>query len=63
MPYGNKKVWHRIRFSEAIAGTMDIHIEAEEKCAEFKGVESSLIYSSGYAANVGLIPSSEGQMT
>ena len=40
----------------AIAGTMDIHIEAEEKCAEFKGVESSLIYSSGYAANVGLIP-------
>ena len=41
----------------AIAGTMDIHLEAEDKVAEFKGVESSLIYSAGYTANVGLIPS------
>lgn len=41
----------------AIAGTMDIHLEAEKKVAEFKGVESSLIYSAGYTANVGLIPS------
>ncbi len=40
----------------AIAGTMDIHLAAEEKVAEFKGVEAALIYSSGYAANVGLIP-------
>jgi len=40
----------------AIAGTMDIHLEAEQKVAEFKGVESSLIYSAGYTANVGLIP-------
>jgi len=40
----------------AIAGTMDIHLEAERKCAEFKDVESSLIYSAGYTANVGLIP-------
>ena len=29
----------------AIAGTMDIHLEAEKKVAEFKGVESALIYS------------------
>ena len=41
----------------AIAGTMDIHLEAEKKVAEFKGVESALIYSAGYTANVGLIPS------
>ena len=41
----------------AIAGTMDIHLEAERICAEFKEVESSLIYSAGYTANVGLIPS------
>jgi glycine C-acetyltransferase len=41
----------------AIAGTMDIHLDAEKKVAEFKGVESALIYSSGYTANVGLIPS------
>ena len=41
----------------AIAGTMDIHLDAEKKVAEFKGVESALIYSAGYTANVGLIPS------
>ena len=40
----------------AIAGTMDIHLEAEKKVAEFKGVEASLIYSAGYTANGGLIP-------
>ena len=40
----------------AISGTMDIHLEAEQKVAEFKGVEASLIYSAGYTANVGLIP-------
>ena len=40
----------------AISGTMDIHLEAEEKVAEFKKVESSLIYSAGYTVNVGLIP-------
>lgn len=40
----------------AIAGTMDIHLEAERVAAEFKGVEAALIYSSGYAVNVGLIP-------
>ena len=28
----------------AIAGTMDIHLEAERKVAEFKGVESALIF-------------------
>ena len=40
----------------AIAGTMDIHLEAESKVAEFKQVEASLIYSAGYTANVGLNP-------
>ncbi|MEK9730911.1 MAG: aminotransferase class I/II-fold pyridoxal phosphate-dependent enzyme [Candidatus Poseidoniales archaeon] len=40
----------------AIAGTMDLHLEAEKKVAEFKGVESSLIYSAGYTVNVGFIP-------
>ena len=40
----------------AIAGTMDLHLEAERTCAEFKEVEASLIYSAGYTANVGLIP-------
>jgi len=40
----------------AIAGTLDIHLQAEKVCAEFKEVEAALIYSSGYAVNVGLIP-------
>ncbi len=40
----------------AIAGTLDIHLQAEKKAAEFKEVEASLIYSAGYTANVGLIP-------
>ncbi|MDP6906887.1 MAG: aminotransferase class I/II-fold pyridoxal phosphate-dependent enzyme [Candidatus Thalassarchaeaceae archaeon] len=40
----------------AISGTMDIHLAAEKAVAKFKGVEASLIYSAGYTANVGLIP-------
>ena len=40
----------------AISGTMDIHLAAEEAVAKFKGVEACLIYSAGYTANVGLIP-------
>jgi glycine C-acetyltransferase len=40
----------------AIAGTLDLHLEAEKICAEFKEVEAALMYSAGYTANVGLIP-------
>jgi len=40
----------------AIAGTLDLHLEAERLCAQFKKVEAALIYSAGYTANVGLIP-------
>ena len=40
----------------AIAGTMDLHLDAERTVADFKGVEAALIYSAGYTANVGLIP-------
>ena len=40
----------------AIAGTLDLHLEAERLCAQFKEVEATLIYSAGYTANVGLIP-------
>lgn len=41
----------------AIAGTMDLHLEAEKEVASFKRAEAALIYSAGYTANVGLIPS------
>lgn len=40
----------------AISGTMDIHTQVEDALAAFKGVEASLVYSSGFAANAGLIP-------
>ena len=45
----------------AIAGSMDLHFEAEEKLAKFKGTEASLIYQTGFAANSGLIPQLAGK--
>lgn len=40
----------------AIAGNMDLHVELEKKLANFKGVEASLVYQTGFAVNAGLIP-------
>ncbi len=45
----------------AIAGNMDLHIEAEKRLARFKGTEASLIYQTGFAANQGLIPQLAGK--
>lgn len=39
-----------------IAGTMDLHLELEQKIASFKRMESALYYQSGFVANSGLIP-------
>ncbi len=44
-----------------IAGNMDIHAELEARLAKFKGADASLVYQSGYAANVGLIPQLVGK--
>lgn len=38
-----------------IIGTMDIHIELEKKLAEFKHMESALVFVAGIAANRGVI--------
>lgn len=38
-----------------IAGTMDIHIELENRIAKFKRTEASLFYQSGFAANSGIL--------
>lgn len=48
----------------AIAGTMDLHNQLEDKIAKFKGTESALYYQTGFAANAGLIPQlvSEGDL-
>ena len=45
----------------AIAGTMKLHMEVEERLAKFKRTESSLIYQTGFAANSGLIPQLAGK--
>ncbi len=38
-----------------ISGTMDIHVECEEKIARFKKTESALLFQSGFTANVGVV--------
>jgi glycine C-acetyltransferase len=40
----------------SIAGTMDLHLELEEKLARFKGAEAALSVQSGLIANVATIP-------
>jgi glycine C-acetyltransferase len=38
-----------------IAGTMDIHLQLEEKIARFKQVEACVVFQSGFAANAGTV--------
>ncbi len=44
-----------------IAGTMQAHVELEKALAKYKHTESSLAYSTGFAANAGLIPQLAGE--
>ncbi len=44
-----------------IAGTMTLHKELEEKIARFKGVEATIVYQSGFAANLGTIQTLVGK--
>jgi glycine C-acetyltransferase len=39
-----------------IAGTQRLHLQAEERLAEFKGVEASMLVQSGFCANQAAIP-------
>jgi glycine C-acetyltransferase len=39
-----------------IAGNMDLHLQLENRLAAFKHAEAALVYSTGFAANSGLIP-------
>lgn len=45
----------------AIAGNMDLHVELENRLANFKRAEASLVYQTGFAANTGLIPQIAGK--
>jgi glycine C-acetyltransferase len=38
-----------------IAGTMSIHLRLEEKIAQFKHVEASVVFQSGFTANAGTV--------
>ena len=41
--------------SRFLNGTLDIHIELEEKLAKLTGKESALVFATGYQANVGAL--------
>ncbi|RMH32644.1 MAG: 8-amino-7-oxononanoate synthase [Acidobacteria bacterium] len=41
--------------SPLVSGHFEVHEMLETKLAEFKGAEASLVFSSGYAANVGVL--------
>ena len=41
--------------SRLISGTHKLHTEIEEKLAELKGTEKAIVFSTGYAANIGAI--------
>ncbi len=44
-----------------IAGTMDLHVELDNRLAKFKGVESAITFQSGFTANLGVIPALVGK--
>jgi 8-amino-7-oxononanoate synthase len=46
--------------SRLISGHMSVHAALEERIAAWKGVEASLLFSTGYHANVGVISSLVG---
>ena len=44
-----------------IAGTMDLHVNLEERLAAFKGVSSAITFQSGFNANLATIPALVGK--
>lgn len=47
--------------SRFLNGTLDLHVEAERRLAEFVGKETALLYSTGFTTNVGVISSIAGK--
>jgi len=43
--------------SRFLNGTLDLHIELEEKLAKFVGKEGALVFSTGYQVNLGVLSS------
>jgi len=44
-----------------IAGTLDLHLELEERLAKFKRVDKAITFQSGFTANLGTIPALVGK--
>lgn len=44
-----------------IAGTMDLHLDLEDRLAKFKGVEAAITFQSGFNANLATIPALVGK--
>jgi len=44
-----------------IAGTLDLHLELEERLARFKGTEAAISFQSGFNANLATIPALIGK--
>jgi 8-amino-7-oxononanoate synthase len=42
--------------SRFLNGTLDIHLELEDKLAEYVGKDAALVFSTGFQVNVGVIP-------
>jgi glycine C-acetyltransferase/8-amino-7-oxononanoate synthase len=47
--------------SRLISGTLPPHTDLESCLADFKGTEAALVFSSGYLANLGIIPAMIGR--
>lgn len=47
--------------SRLVTGTMDAHLELEDKISEFKGTSKTLLFNSGYQANLGVISALAGR--
>lgn len=47
--------------SRFLNGTLDIHLQLEEKLAEYVGKEAALVFSTGFQVNLGVIPALLGR--
>jgi len=47
--------------SRFLNGTLDIHLELEDKLARFVGKEAALVFSTGFQVNIGVIPAVTGR--
>jgi 8-amino-7-oxononanoate synthase len=47
--------------SRFLNGTLDIHVELEQKLADLTGKDAALVYSTGFQVNLGVVPAFTGR--